>query len=145
MLVVGRARSDEVDRLVELATQGLTRDVDPDWLAQAALCDACMVARDARTDELLGFAVARREEDCDGHLLALAVDRMHRGLGIGSALLKSVHDAMLRSGALRLHLEVRADNPQAQAFYTRHGFAPEGLQSHAYPDGADAVRLARPL
>lgn len=143
MLVVGRARMDEVDRLAAMVAQDL--QVNPEWLAEATLCDGCMVARDTRTDEMLGFAVVRREDACEGHLLALAVDRMHRGLGVGSALLKSVHDVMLRAGAMRLRLEVRADNPKAQAFYARHGFAPEGVESRAYPDGEDAVRLARPL
>ena len=145
MLVVEPARGGEVERLMELARQGLGRDADPAWIAAAAVQDACMVARDTRTDEILGFALVRREEGCEGHVLAVAVDRMHRNMGVGGALLKGVHDTMLRTGAMRLRLEVRSDNPRAQAFYTRHGFAPTGLQSRAYADGADAVCFARPI
>lgn len=142
MLVVEPAEGGEVGRLVRMAMDA-THDIDPEWLA--AHHDACMVARDTRSDEILGFAVVRKEAACQGHVLAIAVDRMHRDQGVGSALLKSVQDVMLRSGAMSLRLDVRSDNLRAQAFYARHGFAPTGLQSHAYPDGADAVSYARPI
>ena len=46
---------------------------------------------------------------------------------------------------MRMHLDVRADDAAAQAFYVRQGFHPEGLERHAYPDGEDAVHYARPL
>lgn len=145
MLVVGPARASEVHRLLRIAAKSLTDEVDTRWLSEAALCESCMVARDTRSDEVLGFAVARREDACEGHLLALAVDRLHQNEGVGSALLKSVQDVMMRSGAMRLRLEVRSDNTRAQSFYVRHGFSPLGLQEHAYQDGEDAVSLARPL
>jgi ribosomal-protein-alanine N-acetyltransferase len=103
-----------------------------------------LVARDVPTNRVVGFALAS-SESCEGHLLAIAVDRQFRGAGIGSALLRNVRQEMTRSGAMRLKLEVRADDRAAQQFYTRHGFAPEGLESHVYSDGSDAVRMARPL
>jgi ribosomal-protein-alanine N-acetyltransferase len=112
----------------------------------AAMAHACcMVARDVPTDRIVGFALARREQPCEGHIMALAVDSMHRGEGIGRALLGGVRHEMLREGAMRLSLEVRADNQRAQAFYVRNGFHPEGLESHAYDDGMDAVRFARAI
>ncbi len=145
MLVIEPGRPDEVDRLIRLAANVLTEDIDTAWLAEAATAGVCLVARDAPTSQILGFALARREACCEAHLLALAVDPHERGSGVGSALLRAVGREMMRTGAMNLRLEVRCDNPRAQQFYARHGFSPEGVQSHAYPDGEDAVHLVRPL
>ncbi len=145
MLVIEPARPDEVDKLIRLAADTLAADIDSDWLAEAAVADVCIVARNASSNDVVGFALARREETCRAHLLALAVEPEQRHTGIGAALLRRVEEEMTRAGALNLHLEVRYENTQAQSFYARHGFSPEGLQSHAYPDGADAVSLVRPL
>lgn len=144
MLVVDAARPSEVTEVMRLAAESL-RDLDPAHFAEACLRDTCVVARESRSGRLLGFAVAARQEPCEGHILALAVDRLHRGEGVGSALLHGVRDAMVRSGAYRLSLEVRADNRPAQDFYARHGFRPEGLHPRAFPDGEDAVWYGRPI
>lgn len=144
MLVVDAARPSEVDEVVRLAADSLV-DLDPSYFAQACLGGTCVVARESRSGRLLGFAVAAREEPCEGHILALAVDRLHRGEGVGSALLHGVRDRMARSGAFRLSLEVRADNRSAQDFYARHGFRPEGLHPRAFPDGEDAVWYGRAI
>ncbi len=143
MLVIGAPELDDLRELVHLAEGAL--DVDGQSVAEAMMRDACLVARDSQSDVCLGFIIVEREPYCDSHLLALAVDRDHRSEGIGSALVKAAQDIMMRTGARHMHLEVRSDNRRAQEFYARHGFAPEGLQTQAYPDGADAVVLARPL
>ena len=48
---------------------------------------------------------------------------------------RNVRQELTRSGAMRLKLEVRAEDQATQAFYTRHGFCPEGLEEHVY-DGS---------
>ncbi len=136
---------DEVRELVDLAFRHLDRDLDAQWLSQQIAGGACIVARDVALDRVVGFAVARREEGCQAQLLALAVDRDRRSQGIGAALLRAVREQMTRSGAMSMHLHVRCDNDRAQAFYTRHGFAPAGFTPAAYADGESAVEFARPL
>lgn len=145
MLVVEPVRGSDVDPVARLAMRALSEHYTPEWLAaHASSSGPFLVARDVPTNEVVGFALAERAS-CEGHLLALAVDSSRRGEGIGTALLSNVREELTRSGAFRLHLEVRADDPKAQAFYQRHGFAPEGLEQRVYKDGSDAVRMARPL
>ena len=145
MLVVEPMRNADAGSVARLAERALTESYDPAWLAeQAHNGSTCLVARDVPTDRVVGFALAANES-CEGHLLAIAVDRQFRGAGIGSALLRNVRQEMTRAGAFKLKLEVRADDRATQEFYSRHGFAPEGLESHVYSDGGDAVRMARPL
>lgn len=143
MMVVERAGPDDMGGVVDLASRDL--HVDPNDMVGALEQSCCMVCRDVGSARIVGFALARREEACQGHLLALAVDSLHRGEGIGHALLGGIEAELRRTGAMRVQLEVRAGNDRAQAFYERHGYRPEGLESHAYADGEDAVRLARPI
>lgn len=143
MVVIESAGPTDVEHVVRLAHDALA--IDPTTIPSAIEHGCCIIARDSGAGPILGFAVACREEPCEGHITALAVDRMRRGEGIGKALLSGVRSEMIHHGARHLHLEVRADDPKAQAFYSRNGFAPEGLQRHAYQDGEDAVRYGRPI
>lgn len=145
MFVIEPARASEAAELARLANENLSAEMDGDLVVSMAEKDALMVARDARTDDILGFCACRREDACEAHLLALAVDKNHQGEGVGSALLKHLQDTMFRTGARSLELDVRSDNTRAQEFYARHGFEPAGLERHAYSDGADAVHLRRPI
>ncbi|MES2153547.1 MAG: GNAT family N-acetyltransferase [bacterium] len=145
MLAIEPVRAGDVDPVARLALRALQEQYDPEWLAsQAQSSGTFLVARDVPTNHIVGFAVANRDA-CEAHLLAIAVERQRRGEGIGSALLSNVRDELARAGAFRLSLEVRADDPGAQAFYQRHGFWPDGLQSRVYSDGGDAVKMTRPL
>jgi ribosomal protein S18 acetylase RimI-like enzyme len=145
MLVVEPMKSGDALPVAHLAARTLTESYDPAWLAEHAHGGStCLVARDVPTNKVVGFALAANES-LEGHILAIAVDQGYRGAGIGSALLRNVRQEMARAGALRLKLEVRFEDRAAQEFYVRHGFAPEGLESHVYSDGGDAVRMAQPL
>jgi [ribosomal protein S18]-alanine N-acetyltransferase len=145
MLVVDPASDDDLRSVARLAREALSEMYAEEWLEAHLHNHQVLVARDLAANQVVGFAVADRSGPCEGHLAALAVDRFHRRRGVGSALLRGVQDHLVRGGAYRLQLEVRADDPEAKAFYTRHGFSPEGLMDHAYRDGASAVRYARPL
>lgn len=147
MLVVEPVRPEDVDAVARLAARTLSEQYDPSWLAghmgESAQAPF-WVARDVRTNQLVGFALADRD-GVEGHLLAIGVDKHNRKRGIGSALVKTVRSDLARRGAYTLRLEVRVDDLAAQAFYTRHGFQPDGLQEAVYRDGADAVTMSRPL
>lgn len=138
-----RAAPEDRYDVLRLAREVL--DEDATAVLRPGERDALVVAREAYTNEVVGFALARREEPCLGHVLAMGVDRSHQGEGIGSALLRCVEHDMACEGAFELILEARADDARARAFYQRHGFRPEGLAPHAYGDGADAVRYARAI
>lgn len=45
------------------------------------------------------------------------------GQGIGSAMLASLKEELLRAGATRIDTATHFDNPGARRFYERHGFA----------------------
>ncbi len=135
--------SKDTHEIRELAAATLAERYAPEWIDQHM--GSLLVARDVGLDEVVGFIIMQREEPCLGHIVALAVDKAHQGRGIGSALLREAGNQLVFAGARELTLEVRADDPRAQAFYARHGFQPSGLQTSVYRDGEDAVRLTRPI
>ncbi|MHB8634741.1 MAG: GNAT family N-acetyltransferase [Thermoplasmatota archaeon] len=134
-----------MDPVSRLAFYALRERFDEQWLAeQARVRGTFLVARDVEQGQVVGFALAEKVS-CDAHLLALAVRDQRRGEGIGRALVGEVRQQMACSGAMRLHLEVRADDEGTQAFYRQLGFHPTGLESQVYSDGGDALVMARPL
>jgi ribosomal protein S18 acetylase RimI-like enzyme len=81
-----------------------------------------------------------------GGTLGMGVAAAHRGIGIGSALLRTTLDAAFSRGLTRVDLVVRADNEAAIALYQRNGFEFEGrLRRYIVVDGVahDALQMAR--
>ena len=105
-----------------------------------------MLARDER-GAVHGFSLLRTVAD-EAELLLLAVAPAARRRGVGGALLDHFIEHGRRSGARRLHLEVRDGNP-AVAMYQAFGFKAEGRRSKYYSgqDGSqhDALTMARQL
>lgn len=69
----------------------------------------------------------------------IAVVPEFEGRGIGSAILTELIEEARRRGATEVLLEVRADNPRAQALYVRFGFEQIHVRRRYYRDGTDAL------
>jgi ribosomal-protein-alanine N-acetyltransferase len=95
--------------------------------------------------KLLGFAAFHRVLD-EVELRNMAVDPEHREQGIGKALLEDAHDRLLKVGAKRVFLEVRASNKPGLSLYYSVGFALHSLRKGYYRDpDEDAYVLALEL
>jgi ribosomal-protein-alanine N-acetyltransferase len=95
--------------------------------------------------KLLGFAALHRIID-EVEVRNMAVDPEHRQQGIGRALLVTAREHMLRAGAKRIFLEVRASNKPAQSLYYSIGFALHSVRKDYYRDPQeDALVLAMEL
>lgn len=97
--------------------------------------------------EARGFALSRVVLD-EAELLLLAVARLHRGAGVGRALLAESGRAAAARGAVRLHLEVR-DGNGAIHLYRAGGFGEIGRRPNYYRGGDgrsfDAITLSRTI
>lgn len=95
----------------------------------------------ARMDrEVAGFALARAIVD-EAELLLLATAPSCRRQGVGSALVRSILAEARGRGAVRVHLEVRANN-RAIDLYRTHGFAKCGERRGYYRGKAGEVHDA---
>jgi ribosomal-protein-alanine acetyltransferase len=76
----------------------------------------------------------------DGDIQTIAVAPGARRQGLGRALMLTLLHEARRRGITAVFLEVRADNPGAQALYRMLGFEEIGVRPHYYqPDDVDAV------
>ncbi|MCX2746221.1 ribosomal protein S18-alanine N-acetyltransferase [Arthrobacter sp. MI7-26] len=69
----------------------------------------------------------------------IAVVPEFEGRGIGSVILTELIEESRGRGATEVLLEVRADNPRAQALYARFGFEQIHVRRRYYRDGTDAL------
>lgn len=93
---------------------------------------------------VLGFAILHYADD-EAHLQLLAVQVSHRRRGIAKRLLAWLETTLQVAGIGNLHLEARASNHGALAFYRAQGFLPHGVHPGYYPGGEDAVRMTKHL
>ena len=95
--------------------------------------------------KLVGYAAFHRIID-EVEVRNMAVDSEHRQQGVGRALLLSAREQMLRAGAKRVFLEVRASNKPAQSLYYSIGFALHSIRKDYYREPQeDALVLALEL
>jgi ribosomal-protein-alanine acetyltransferase len=93
------------------------------------------------TDAVLGYAglLAPRGSG-QGDIQTIAVVASARRRGIGAALLDALLAEARARDAAEVFLEVRADNPGAEALYATRGFERIAIRPAYYqPDGVDAV------
>ncbi|WP_025156638.1 ribosomal protein S18-alanine N-acetyltransferase [Leifsonia aquatica] len=76
----------------------------------------------------------------EGDIQTIAVAPNARRHGVARALMNALIAEARSRGAREVFLEVRADNPGAQALYVSLGFEEIGVRPQYYqPDGVDAV------
>ncbi|MBS3760817.1 ribosomal protein S18-alanine N-acetyltransferase [Halodesulfurarchaeum sp.] len=80
-----------------------------------------------------------------GHVKDLAVKPARQGAGRGRQLLEGALRLLASHGAKRVRLEVRPSNTRALSLYKNAGFEILARQEQYYPDGEDALLLARSL
>jgi ribosomal-protein-alanine N-acetyltransferase len=88
--------------------------------------------------------LTRRNSRC-ARIYSIVVAPAARGLGLGRRLLAAAENEARRLGLAALVLEVRTDNRAARALYGRLGYVQVQRLPGFYGDGADGLRLVKPL
>ena len=100
-----------------------------------------VVATAGEAEEAVGFASGGPSRDADAptawELYAINVLAAHHGSGVADDLLRAV------VGQRAASLWVLVGNGRAQAFYRRHGFAPDGATQVHEGTGTPEIRMVR--
>ncbi|HYM44650.1 MAG TPA: ribosomal protein S18-alanine N-acetyltransferase [Solirubrobacteraceae bacterium] len=108
---------------------------------QSGICLAAMLPT-GHGRRLIGYLICSRYETV-WHVMNIAVDLDHQGMGVASSLLAELYERVGDEGA-RYTLEVRRSNELAIRLYEREGFRAAGLRRRYYQDnGEDALVMWR--
>jgi [ribosomal protein S18]-alanine N-acetyltransferase len=95
---------------------------------------------------ILGFIVAEaRGKTKTGHIITLDVVPETRRSGVGSALLRTAEEQLLRAGAATVALETAVNNMAAIRFYKQKGYFVEKTAPGYYSNGLDALVMRKEL
>ncbi|WP_430535596.1 ribosomal protein S18-alanine N-acetyltransferase [Listeria rocourtiae] len=89
-----------------------------------------------QNEEVIGYAGVWLILD-EGHITNIAVHPDYQGKGYGQALLAELLDTATAKGVIRLTLEVRVSNMQAQKLYRKFGFKDGAIRKQYYPDNQE--------
>lgn len=106
----------------------------PDWIV--------LTARQAQ--RLVGFAIMEFRDE-HAHLGLLAVHAAYRRHGIATRLVEWLESSARTAGIFCVHLELRAGNQGALAFYRKLGFNEIGVRPRYYAGREDAIRMGHDL
>ncbi len=90
---------------------------------------------------VVGYIIAELE-GMNALIVSLAVSPEYRNRGVASLLLQEALGTLCK-GARRVHLQVGAENVSAIAFYRKFSFKRIGRIKSYYPNGDDAILMAR--
>jgi ribosomal-protein-alanine N-acetyltransferase len=128
----------------QLIEYGLAWSWNEDRVERCLRNRDCVVlaARDRR--RVIGFAIMEFYA-IHAHLNLLAVQPGFQRQGIGKQLLEWLEASARTAGIFKVHLELRANNDGARAFYEKLGFTEVGRKAAYYDGREDAVRMSHDL
>ena len=128
----------------QLIEHGLAWSWNEDRVERCLRNRDCVVlaARDRR--RVVGFAIMEFYA-IHAHLNLFAVQPGYQRQGIGKQLLEWLEASARTAGIFKVHLELRANNDGARAFYEKLGFSEAGRKAAYYDGREDAVRMTHDL
>jgi [ribosomal protein S18]-alanine N-acetyltransferase len=94
--------------------------------------------------ETLGFVVAETQRK-KGHIITIDVVKEARRTGVGSALLRTAEERLLKAGAVAVALETPVNNDTAIRFYKQKGYFVEKTVAGYYSGQLDALVMTKDL
>jgi ribosomal-protein-alanine N-acetyltransferase len=145
---IGFARPDEVQAIAALSRDqveaGLGWGYRPRRIAELLHDPETIVLRARMRRRAVGFAIMRFGDE-RAHLILLAVEPESQRRGIGRRMVEWLLESARVAGMTSVHVELRATNTRAFAFYRALGFA-ETFRVPGYYRGREtAVRMIRML
>jgi ribosomal-protein-alanine acetyltransferase len=136
-----RATLDDLDAIMRLETTIFASDAWSLATMRGELIGVhgyyLVAEEDGAVDGYAGLLAPAGAGQADIQTIAVAPHARRRGLG--RALMVALLDEARQRGAHEVFLEVRADNPNAQALYLSLGFEQIAVRAKYYqPDGVDA-------
>jgi [ribosomal protein S18]-alanine N-acetyltransferase len=142
------ARSRDAATLAQMSRDlieaGLSWRYRPEAVARLIADRETIAIVACEESRVAGFAVLQLGDE-RGHLVLLAVNPAYRRRGIGRRMLDWLLASARTAGIASVHLELRAGNAVARAFYRSMGFSETLLVPGYYSRREAALRMIRVL
>ncbi len=138
MLIIRPFKPEDIDRVYEIEAESFPDPYHPAFVMELYKLygDTFFVAEYG--GEIAGYIISRKI-GFKGHIIAIAVAKKFRKLGIGRALMEAAERALALKGVTEIYLEVRASNLSAMEFYKKLGYFPANMVDNYYSDGEAAI------
>jgi ribosomal-protein-alanine N-acetyltransferase len=98
----------------------------------------------------MGFAMASRplsryDLNNSSELLAIAIETVWQGKGVGKLLLTEVEKAAFEAGITTMFLHTAVENRNARKLFSDSGYKVWQIKKNFYPEGQDACVMAKKL
>lgn len=94
---------------------------------------------------LAALILLQRRNSRVARIYSVVVSPAARGQGLAQRLVQAAERDARVAGSERLSLEVREDNAAARGLYAKLGYTTQAVLAQYYDDGADGLRLHKPL
>ena len=141
-MTLRRATPDDLGSIMALERASFPTDAWSDAMMREELSSSHgWYVVDDEAGRVVGYAGLRAVRGGrDADIQTIAIAEASRGRGRGRTLLRALLGEAAERGVHDVFLEVRADNPVAQALYASEGFLEAGRRARYYqPDDVDAV------
>jgi len=137
-------RVSDVPYITPIVADALREHYDPALYPSlsANWPEGFLVATDP-SDVPIAFLLGVHQVEGEGRVLMFAVDRDHRGRGLGTLLMNEFLVHCREKQLRRVTLEVRVSNATAIRFYARFRFSVVDLLRGYYSDGENGYQMAR--
>lgn len=143
--MMGRAwRMDDLDAIAALEKECFPDPWNRRMLADSFLSEGFHGVLLEEEGALIAYGAVRVVCD-EAEIELVAVSEMYRRCGRGKAVMDDLLSIAKEHGAKRVFLEVRVSNASAQILYLKCGFRGLYCRTRYYPDGEDAIVMAREL
>lgn len=141
-MVIRFAVPADLDAIMAIENASFPTDAwSAESMAAELVTDYSHYIVDEDAGEVIGYAGLRAiRGSADADIQTIALIEARRGEGRGRAMLRALLAEASDRGARDVFLEVRADNPRAEALYLSEGFEELGRRPRYYqPDDVDAI------
>lgn len=145
MTTIKNFQPEDMFAVIKLSHENLTEKYNPSLFNffYETFPEGFIVAENYH--KIVGFIIGVKNKKDTVRILMLAVDKKYRRQKVGTHLLKSFVEKILKENIFKIELEVRTDNETAISFYKKHGFEIFKEVSNFYQNGESAFILKKNL
>ncbi|MEM1557642.1 MAG: N-acetyltransferase [Thermoproteota archaeon] len=156
-VIIKQAKPDDLQSIIEINRSELPENYPPSFFMDLLerFPNYFLIAVLAQTNEIVGYVICRIETGFPseggfsivkkGHIVSLAVKKSFHKRGIGTMLMKSVLEEMIRNSIDESYLEVRINNENAIRLYKKLGYEVVRELPHYYLDGTTGLLMVKKL